>query len=947
MNSRGAVEPGKRERATEIVLPFVVVVAVMMAMCIVSLDMMSATRAFVGGESRWSKGQNLAASHLQQYLVTFSESDFQQYLEAIAVPLGDRRARLEMDKPTPDEAAVRANFRDGGIARTDIPGMLRLYRHFRHISYVERTISIWIEADQRIAELVAIANDAHARVARGELGGDWVAASRERIRVVDAQLTPLEFAFSNALGEASRITADVLLAAIGLTGCLLVLSAAWRTRRLLDDRLRVASALRASEDRFQLAVSGSNDGLWDWDRRSGRIYLSPRLQQMLGIENDGAHRPAESIFDCLHPGDHRAMKKAVAAHVWRAVPLDIEFRVPLATGTLRWLRARGQSVRDPFGTSVRMAGSVTEITDRRLADALLFAEKERAEVTLQSIGDAVITTDAQGRIEYLNPSAERLTRWRSTAARGRAVESICQIVEEVSCIPIPDPVDQVLRDHSGWTSSDKLMLEHCDGTRIAIDLTATPIRDRAGNVEGVVLVMHDVSSDREHAATLSYQASHDALTGLINRREFERRLAQAIIVADHAGQPFTVLYIDLDQFKVVNDTCSHAAGDELLRQIASLFLARTRHCDAVARLGGDEFVVLLEDCDAEEGLLAAENLRSAIGDLHFTFGDRTFSLSASIGLVSLCEELLSREDILGAADAACHLAKEKGRNRVQLYRLNDDEVASRQSEMCWVTRIQAALTTDSFELHAQNIIDLRDASRCRYIELVLRMVGEDGQLIPPLAFIPAAERYGLMPSIDRWVVQAAFAALRNCIAHAPATAPDLCAINLSGTSLSEDGFADFLRHQFVAYNIAPSMICFEITETAAISNLSRATVFISDLHALGCRFSLDDFGAGMSSFTYLKHLPVDFLKIDRSFVKDMIEDPIDCAMVEAINNIGHVTGKLTIAEGVASQSLLDGVRRLGIDFAQGFAVGEPWLFASYKTAAPLDSEVAAVDLASH
>jgi len=282
---------------------------------------------------------------------------------------------------------------------------------------------------------------------------------------------------------------------------------------------------------------------------------------------------------------------------------------------------------------------------------------------------------------------------------------------------------------------------------------------------------------------------------------------------------------------------------------------------------------------------------------------------------------------------------------VQLYRLNDDEVASRQSEMCWVSRIQAALATDSFELYAQNIIDLSDAGQRRYIELLLRMVDEDGQRIPPLAFIPAAERYGLMPSIDRWVVQAAFTTLRNCIAHDPAMAPELCAINLSGTSLSEDGFANFLRRQFVAYNIAPSMICFEITETAAISNLSRATVFISDLRALGCRFSLDDFGAGMSSFTYLKHLPVDFVKIDRSFVKDMIEDPIDCAMVEAINNIGHVTGKLTIAEGVANQSLLDEVRRLGIDFAQGFAVDEPWLFAGYKAAAH-ESGVAVVDSAS-
>jgi EAL domain-containing protein (putative c-di-GMP-specific phosphodiesterase class I) len=332
---------------------------------------------------------------------------------------------------------------------------------------------------------------------------------------------------------------------------------------------------------------------------------------------------------------------------------------------------------------------------------------------------------------------------------------------------------------------------------------------------------------------------------------------------------------------------------------------------------------LLENCNAEHALTIAENLRAAIGDLHFVFGDRTFAVSASIGLVSLSGEQLAREDILGAADAACHLAKEKGRNRVQAYHLENDEVAVRQSEMCWVGRIQAALASDRFRLYVQDIADLRHPAACNHVELLLRMVGEDGQLIPPRAFIPAAERYGLMPSVDRWVVQSAFAVLRHRLDRDAANAPSLCAINLSGTSLCEDGFADFLQQQFAAFGIAPSTICFEITETAAISSLSRATAFIHQMRAMGCSFSLDDFGAGMSSFTYLKHLPVDFVKIEGSFVKDMIDDPIDFAMVEAINNIGHVTGKRTIAECVGSIELLDQVRQLGIDFAQGFVLSMP------------------------
>jgi diguanylate cyclase (GGDEF)-like protein/PAS domain S-box-containing protein len=927
LKRRGA-RAGKGERAAEIVLPFVLVVAAMIALCVASMDIMSATRGFVGGENRWSQSQKIAASQLQHYLTSFSEADYQRYLEAVTVPLGDRSARLEMDKPDVDAAMVAAYFREGGIDDADIPGMSRLYRYFRHVGFIERAVAIWEESDKGIAELATVADEVHARVLNGERGGAWLGKARDRIRVIDIKLTPLEFAFSETLAEASRKTAEWLRLAIGLIGCLMVLGAAWRTRRLLDDRASVAHALRASEDRFQLAVAGANDGLWDWDRRSGKVYLSPRLQQMWGMEGERAHRSSESILLRLHPKDVRATMKAVVAHIRHATPLDIEFRVPMADGAMRWFRARGQSVRDGHGTSLRMAGSVTEVTERRAADALLFAEKERAQVTLQSIGDAVITTDAHGRIEYLNPVAERFTHWRAAAARGHPVQAICNIVDEETGDTIPDPVAQVLREHTGWTSGDKLNLLRSDGVPIAIDLTATPIRDRAGNMDGVVLVMRDVSSERQHAATLSYQASHDGLTGLINRREFERRLAQTVAAAERGGRPFTVLYVDLDQFKVVNDTCSHAAGDELLRQVAALFTLQVRHSDAVARLGGDEFVVLLNDCGPDDGMLVAENLRAAIGDLHFAHGDRTFSLSASIGLVSLRDEGLAREEILGAADAACHLAKEKGRNRVQSYRMNDEEVAVRQSEMCWVSRIQEALAAGRFVLYAQDILDLRGTGPSRHMELLLRMVAPDGELIPPRAFIPAAERYGLMPSIDRWVVQSAFATLRAAIDEDPLTAPNLCAINLSGTSLCDDGFDDFLRRQFIAFAIPASTICFEITETAAISSLSRAIAFITDMRELGCRFSLDDFGAGMSSFTYLKHLPVDFVKIDGSFVKDMDHDPIDHAMVQAINNIGHVTGKSTIAECVSCPGLLAMVRELGIDYAQGFAVAQPRLFTT-------------------
>lgn len=922
--------PARRER-TAIVGPFVLVMVVMIALCLASLDVLSAARAFVGGESRWSKAQKIATSELQHYLTTHSEREYRHFLDAIAIPLGDRRARMELDRPSPDMSIVRAEFVRGGIAPADVAGMARLYRYAGRVGSVREAVGIWVEGDRGIDELVRLADDIHRQVLSGQDDAAWVDRNRERIRAIDERLTPLEYAFSDALSKASRETTTLLRVALCVIGALLVLMASRRARRLLDERSRVLEELKASEDRYQLAVAGSNDGLWDWDRRSRQVYLSPRLRQMLGMPEEQGPAHAIDVFGWLHPEDRLVARRAVVAHVRRGLPLDLQFRVPRDDGRTRWYHARGASIRAADGMAVRTAGSVTDITERREADVMLFAAKERAEVTLQSIGDGVITTDARGCIEYLNPSAERLTRWSMELAHGLPVASICAFVSEASRQPIPDPVGQVLLRQAAWGSPDKLLLTHADGWSVAVDLTVTPIRDRQGATSGVVLVMRDVSSEREHAAQLSYQASHDPLTGLINRREFERRLAHTMHASQAGDASFAVLYVDLDQFKVINDTCSHAAGDELLRQVASLFGTVVRATDAVARLGGDEFVLLLENCDETDGLAVAESLRTAIGDHHFAYRQHSFVISASIGMVSVDAAHPITEDILGAADSACHLAKEKGRNRVQAYRLDNDEVVVRQSEMCWVGRLQRALSTGRFVLYAQDIIDLRQPRKRRHFELLLRMRDEDGSLIPPRAFIPAAERYGLMPAIDRWVVHAAFTGLRTLATREPTSMPPLCSINLSGTSLCDVDFTGYLRDQFALLGIAPSTICFEITETAAISSLSRAIAFIEDMRALGCRFSLDDFGAGMSSFTYLKHLPVDFVKIEGSFVKDMLHDPIDYAMVEAINKLGHATGKRTIAECVSSGPLLEEVRRLGIDFAQGFVVDAPRPFMPIST----------------
>jgi diguanylate cyclase (GGDEF)-like protein len=444
----------------------------------------------------------------------------------------------------------------------------------------------------------------------------------------------------------------------------------------------------------------------------------------------------------------------------------------------------------------------------------------------------------------------------------------------------------------------------------------------------VVLVFRDVSKTRKMAAEMTYQATHDSLTGLINRREFERRIEAALHISKTQHKENSLLYLDLDQFKIVNDTCGHVAGDELLRQLSSLLQKKLRQTDTLARLGGDEFGVLLESCSTETALKIAETIRLTVSDFHFVWKDKSFSVGVTIGLVTFCNDGITLTDVLQMADSACYIAKEKGRNRIQIYQPENQEFANRHGQMGWIERIRGALTDNHFVLHSQQLLALNgDTSATHHHELLIRM-NDDGTTIPPMAFIPAAERYGLMAQIDRWVVTTAF---EEYALHRNGLAPQkIYAINLSGTTLGDEDFLNFLHAQFKQFKMPPSNICFEITETAAIANLTQAVKFIQELQAIGCLFALDDFGSGMSSFGYLKNLPVNFLKIDGGFVRDMANNPIDRAMVESINNIGHVMGIKTIAEGVENEETIKLLRDIGVDFAQGYAIQVPEPFRKTK-----------------
>ena len=917
-----------------IVWPLLAVVALLALLGATSIDILSSVRAYVAGEGLWSKAQKESVYHLYRFAETRSEIDFRRYQEAIAVPRGDRKAREELEKSRPDLDVARQGFLEGRNHPDDIPDMIWLFRRFRNVSYIDKAIGIWAEGDRNIGELMDAADALHADVGAGA-DPVKIHSILARISDVNARLTPLEDAFSYTLGEASRDTEVALLAATLVAAACLALIGIGMSRRMLRQREAIDSAERFSGERLHLAMVGSNDGLWEWDLRSGEMYISPRIKDLLGYADREIENTPGDFLALVHPDDRDGALAAVRAHVRKDVPYDVEFRARTKSGGYRWLRARGRSVRDGGGRAVRVAGSVTDIKDRRHAQARLFLVQDPL-LSLDPAGDSVIITDHDGKVTFANAAAERLSGWKLAEAKGEAASQVCQLIEEATHARASDPIERALRRQDEYRVPRGVLLRCRDGTEIAVHATAMPIRNRGDEVTGAVLVLRDAQQERHYATQLSYQASHDALTGLINRREFERRLGLALAGARENGRHHAMLYLDLDQFKLVNDTCGHAAGDELMRQVSLVLGERLREGDTLARLGGDEFGVLLENCLPAHAIRIAQGLRQTVTDLHFVWQHRSFTIGVSIGLVNIGSGPLTLAGVMSAGDSACYMAKEKGRNRVHVYHPKDTELAVRHGEMEWVTRLQGALKANRFCLFAQPIVGIGSVNPTeRHFELLLRMVDANDQMVPPMAFIPAAERYNLMPAIDRWVVRQAFELIASRSARAVGDSSDIYMINLSGASLGDDDFLDFIRERFLQFELATRAICFEITETAAIANFGKAVQFMEELRALGCRFSLDDFGVGMSSFGYLKRLPVDFLKIDGSFVQDMLASPIDSAMVEAINGIGHVMGKRTVAESVEDPSTMERLRELGVDYAQGFAIARPTPFLAVGAATAL------------
>ncbi len=691
--------------------------------------------------------------------------------------------------------------------------------------------------------------------------------------------------------------------------------------RIAIERRRAEDALRESESRFRGLFDNVVEGVYQVTMDGYLVSANPALIAMLGYASLDELRAIGSTGRLYV--DPAKRQQLIEQLIRDGELVEAEYDLRRRDGSIITITENARLNRDAAGQPVGFEGTVTDITERKRAEQQFYDEKERAEVTLQSIADAVITTNRDGTVDYVNPIAEKMTGWTLAEARGRSVTEIVKLVADGGREPIQDPVRSALKSGEPLHLADQTALVSRRGLEVPIQATVAPIRDRAGQTAGAVIVFSDVSRERRMKRLLSYQAAHDALTGLINRREFESRLNSAIESARaDRNVRHAMIYVDLDQFKVVNDTCGHPAGDQLLRQVTGLLQTRVRANDVLARLGGDEFGVLLEHCTPEQALRIADSLRQSIHDVRFQWGTNTMQIGASIGIVEINQHTESVATLLSAADIACYSAKDGGRNRVQVY--DPASASARHREMRWMSRLTSARDEGRLDIMFQPIVRVADSAKARpHYELLLRLLDENGAMVLPDEFIPAAERYNLMPSLDRWVIEKVLRDIVPSTRDGVEEATFTVAINLSGTTLSDPGFLEYLVDTLEAHEPTPGALCFEVTETAAIANLGHASYLMREMASRGCLVALDDFGSGLSSFNYLRTLPVNYLKIDGNFVQNVASDPVDRSMVEAIVQIGRAIGIETVAERVETPEVLETLRRIGVSYAQGFLCGRP------------------------
>ncbi len=628
------------------------------------------------------------------------------------------------------------------------------------------------------------------------------------------------------------------------------------------------------------------------------------------------------VADLVKPAYRALFRKTVAKRLaGEDAPRRIEVQLINGNQTGLWVEAQSSNIE--FRGHPAIITVARDVSHRKSLEVSLSRSKRQAQYTLESISEGVITTDNDGRIDYMNLAAETLIGANRDDASGHRVGELFTLVDDADRRPLGDPVERCLAMRRRVNMGRRAVMVSADGEHEhSVEITASPVRGPGNSISGAVVVFHDVSELRGLTRQMSYQATHDPLTGLINRREFERRLDDAMDSAHAEEAVHMLFYMDLDRFKAVNDTCGHLAGDNMLREVAALIKEQVRDSDFVGRLGGDEFGALLIGCPIDKARQIATDICNAVADYRFVWKDKIFNIGVSIGLVEISHASGTLQDVMSAADSACYMAKQSGRGQVHVYSARDEAVARERGDIQWLRQLQEALHEDGFELAVQPIIAMSGPVETGpSVEVLVRLTDGRGKPTGSAEFLRPAERYQMMPQIDRWVINAALTAIAGGEIKLPAHRS--CAINLSSQTLGDESFLGFVVDALDRSGVAPSSICFEVTETAILSNVQHAQRFIEVLHGIGCEFSLDDFGSGLGSFSSLKHLPIDYLKIDGTYTRNLQTDEVNQEMVAAMIKLARKMQFRIVAEQVEQQEDFDWLRDVGVDFVQGHFVEAP------------------------
>ncbi|NHZ93017.1 EAL domain-containing protein [Massilia sp. CCM 8733] len=694
-----------------------------------------------------------------------------------------------------------------------------------------------------------------------------------------------------------------------------------------EEKERLLSQLRQERSRFSDILEQMPSGVVLADVPSGRLtYQNRAAASMMGRDFSGVdsyHDYRDYVFVNAQgvriASEDLPLARTVRGHDGPRTEGLIYER---ADGERLHIDVTTAAIVDSDGVARVAIAVLHDVSQLKHTEMAAAAEKERALVTLAALTDGVITADRGGAIMTVNPAAERMLGVPGDAARGLRFRELLHIEEPAAAEATFGAIERCLGQHQTTDGLPHATLVSQDGTRFAVENAVAPVILDNGELIGAVLIMHDVTESKRLLRRLGFEASHDALTGLVNRREFELRLQRAIERAQHPGGACAaLLYMDLDQFKVVNDTCGHQAGDDLLKRLAGTYSEHVRERDTLARIGGDEFALIIEHCGVDEAMAVAQKILDATRTFRYVCKGRVFQLGVSIGLTPIDGGTISVEEAMRRADHACYIAKDRGRNRIYVHYKGDLDFAQRRSDMHWVTRLTHAFQNEQLQLYYQPILPLDDGDGPLHYEILLRMRNGRNGPIGPGIFLPAAERYDVIVKIDRWVLTRTLEWLSSNPDHTEAL--EMCSINLSRRSLGDPSFHKFAAELIDASEVPAGKLCFEITENGAIADMQKTISFIEALSARGCRFSLDDFGTGMTSFSYLKQLPVNYIKIDGSFIQMMSSSQVDFEMVRFTNDISHMMGRKTIAEYVTDSAILASLKAIGVDFAQGYWVGKP------------------------